>query len=124
MTARRPTARTTAAVALGGAAGTLLRYAAGQLWPGPAGTLAINVLGGLAIGALLRRPAGRPDRYLRPLLATGLLGGFTTFSGYAVDVRALLLAGRPGPAVAYLLGTVALVLAATWCGHTAAGWRR
>ena len=46
------------------------------------------------------------SRLVRPFFGTGLLGGFTTFSTYAVDTRALLAAGRPAVAAAYLFGTL------------------
>jgi CrcB protein len=52
----------------------------------------------------------------RPFLVTGILGGFTTFSTYAVDVEHLLAAHAVGVALGYLLGTLAAALAATWVG--------
>ena len=52
------------------------------------------------------------SRLVRPFFGTGLLGGFTTFSTYAVDTRALLAAGRPAVAAAYLIGTLVLGLLA------------
>lgn len=57
-------------------------------------------------GAAARHPL------VRPFLGVGLLGGFTTFSTYAVDTARLLEGGRPGPASAYLAGTVGAALAA------------
>jgi CrcB protein len=52
------------------------------------------------------------SRLVRPFFGTGLLGGFTTFSTYAVDTRELLAAGRPAVAAAYLVGTLVLGLLA------------
>ena len=114
---------TLAVVSLGGVVGALIRYQIGRSWPAaptgfPWATAAINVSGclliGLLLGTLLRRPRAHP--LLRPLLGTGVLGGYTTFSTYSVDLHRLLDAGRPGTAVAYLVGTVAAALAAAAAG--------
>lgn len=111
------------AVAVGGALGALARWGAGPAVPAapgafPLATFAVNTVGCLLIGALLvvltEVVAAHP--LARPFLATGVLGGFTTFSTYAVDVHAVARAGRPGVAVAYLLGTLLAALAATWLG--------
>jgi CrcB protein len=111
------------AVAAGGTIGALARWAVGLALPPapggfPAGTFAINVGGGLLIGALLvvLTELTTPHPLLRPFLATGILGGFTTFSTYAVDVQHLVSAGRVGIAAAYLFGTPAAALVATWAG--------
>ena len=117
-----------AAIAAGGALGAAARYGAGQLWPDKPGsfawtTVAINLLGCLLIGVLMpvvvERGRGHP--LLRPLLGTGVLGGFTTFSTYATDTQALLAAGRWAPAVGYvlltLLGAVGAVLAGQLLGR-------
>ena len=111
------------AVATGGALGALARSAAGMAFPTPrAGfpwtTLGINVLGCLLMGvlvALVTEVRAAPP-LLRPFLGTGVLGGFTTFSGYAVDGHGLLADGQPGTALAYLAGTVVAALLATWSG--------
>ena len=84
-------------VALGGALGAMARYGIGLLLPHapgtfPLGTLLINVLGGFLIGVLIDAVAARP--LLRPFAVTGILGGFTTFSTYAVDAEQLLATGR------------------------------
>lgn len=104
------------AVAAGGALGALARHGAGVALPSPWATFAINVVGCLLIGVLLVlvvewRPA---PPLVRPFLGTGVLGGFTTFSTYAVDVHLLL--DRPVVAAAYLVGTLLSALAATWLG--------
>jgi CrcB protein len=57
-----------------------------------------------------------PHRLARPFLGTGLLGGFTTFSAYAVETRQLLAAGRPAVAAAYVVGTLVAALAGVWGG--------
>ncbi|MFF8770144.1 fluoride efflux transporter CrcB [Kitasatospora sp. NPDC015120] len=110
-----------AVVAVGGALGATARYGAGLLWTtGPSAfpwtTLLVNVVGCAVIGVfLVVVTEGRPAHpLLRPFFGTGVLGGFTTFSTYAVDARRLLEEGRPGPAVAYLGLTLVAALAAVW----------
>src|SRR3954470_6900608 len=91
--------------ALGGALGALSRWGvATVLPPSPGGwpwaTLLVNLTGCLLIGVLLAVLLARfPDRpLLRPFLATGVLGGYTTYSTFAVDSVALIEAGRPAAA--------------------------
>lgn len=104
------------AVALGSAVGALLRWGMGLalngLWVGfPLGTLAVNCLGGLAIGASLVYFQRSPDELLRLLLVTGVLGGFTTFSSFSAESLTLLQRGQGGLALmhsaAHLLGALA-----------------
>jgi CrcB protein len=116
-------AGTLVVVAAGGALGAVARYGLGVAWPVPAGgfpwvTLVVNLAGCAALGALMELLADltAPHRLLRPFLGTGVLGGFTTFSTYAVQTRQLLDAGRPGTAAAYVVGTLAGALLAVWCG--------
>ncbi|MBX3132859.1 MAG: fluoride efflux transporter CrcB [Gemmatimonadaceae bacterium] len=107
-------------VAGGGAFGSLLRFSVGRLLPVAAGTLpwstlAINVLGSLALGALAGAGFDRPDASpaLRAFLGVGLLGGFTTFSTFSLETVSLFHAGAPLRAVAYAtLSVVASVGAA------------
>lgn len=117
--------RTLLLVALGGAVGSSIRYAAGVAVarvssPGfPWGTFAVNVAGSFAIGALLTWAEGRgalsPEARL--LLVTGLLGGFTTFSAYAWETLSLVRNGQAAAAFAYAGGSVLIGLAAAWAGH-------
>ena len=104
------------AVALGAAVGALLRWAAGLglngLWAGfPLGTLLVNGLGGLLIGAAMVWFVRSPNELLRLLLVTGLLGGFTTFSAFSAESLALLQRGALGLALlhsaAHLFGALA-----------------
>ncbi len=115
-------ARLAAVIAIGGASGALLRWGIGREWPVAPGqfpwsTLWINVTGCLAIGVLMvlieEVLAGRV--YVRPLLGVGLLGGFTTFSTFAVETRALLGA-HPALALVYYLGTPSAAILATISG--------
>jgi fluoride exporter len=109
-------------IALGGALGAQARYGVEQALPYdggvPWGTLLVNATGCLLIGVLMvvLLELTAPHRLLRPLLGIGLLGGFTTFSGYAVAVQMLLVDGRPGIAVAYLAATPVIALAFAWVG--------
>ena len=86
-----------AVVAVGGAIGATARYLIGLAWPTPAGgfpwtTLAINIVGCAVIGVfmVLITDVWTPHRHLRPFFGTGVLGGFTTFSTYAVDIQQLV----------------------------------
>lgn len=84
----------------------------------PWSTLAANVTGCLLLGVLmvLLLDVWRPGRYLRPFLAVGVLGGFTTFSAYTAETLALLQEGRAPAALAYMFGSVLAGLLATWAG--------
>ncbi|MFJ7911825.1 fluoride efflux transporter FluC [Kitasatospora sp. NPDC096204] len=113
--------RAVAVVAAGGAIGASARYAAGLGWQtGPTAfpwtTLLVNVVGCAVIGVFLVviTEGRQPHPLARPFFGTGVLGGFTTFSTYAVDIRRLLEGGRPGPALAYLGLTLAGALVAVW----------
>lgn len=111
-------------ISLGGAVGAAARYAvtseaAGQHRDGTVlATLAVNMLGCTLIGvlAVLAVELWPQVPLLRPALGTGVLGGFTTFSAYALDVEALARDGRLGVAVAYLVATPALALVGVWVG--------
>jgi CrcB protein len=112
-----------AVISLGGTLGSLARWGTSTAWPGgdahsPWATLQVNVLGAALIGLLmvLVRRGGAEGRYARPFLGVGVLGGYTTFSTYALDVHGMLLAHRPTMAGAYLVGTVVLGLLAAWAG--------
>lgn len=120
---------TLAVVALGGALGSLARYGLGMAFPAaPAGfpwaTFAINVSGSLLIGVLMALVSGewaaRP--LIRPFLAVGVLGGFTTFSAYIVDAQRLFEAGAVVTALAYVFGTLALALTAVHGAHEVTLW--
>ncbi|MGK5740941.1 fluoride efflux transporter FluC [Micromonospora sp. URMC 103] len=117
-----------AVVAAGGVLGALARAGLQAAFPhGPAAfawaTFGVNVTGCLLIGALmavLRAHDGGPP-LARPFLGVGVLGGYTTFSTYAVDIFAALDAGAPGTALAYLAATVVGALLAVWAGDALAG---
>ena len=99
------------AVALGGVVGCLLRWLAGvwlnTRWEAfPLGTLFVNCIGGLAIGAALFWFERTPDETLRLLVVTGVLGGFTTFSSFSVESLVMLQRGQYVLAVAHALAHV------------------
>lgn len=114
----------TLAIAAGGALGALGRYGLSVALPHrpgsfPWSTFTTNVSGCLLIGVLmvfLTEVAGRPHRLARPFLGVGILGGFTTFSTYTVEVQQLVAGGAPRLAFAYLFATVAGALVAVQVG--------
>ncbi|WP_054814862.1 fluoride efflux transporter CrcB [Nocardia arizonensis] len=110
-------------IALGGGIGASARYAIGQRWPVrpgqvPWSTFAINVSGCLAIGILmvLITEVWVAHRLLRPFLGVGVLGGYTTFSTYCLEIRRLLESGATAEAFGYLGGSVIAALAAVAIG--------
>jgi CrcB protein len=115
-----------AVIAAGGAVGACARYGASLVWPTPAGafpwtTWAVNTAGCAAIGVLMVLIAEVRTAHplVRPFLGTGMLGGFTTFSTYAVDTQRLVDSGRAGLALAYLTLTVLGALGAVWAAAVA-----
>ncbi|MCD2192722.1 fluoride efflux transporter CrcB [Actinomycetospora endophytica] len=128
--------RAVAVVAAGGALGALARWGIGLAWPAPHGsfptaTLLINVVGCLLMGVLVVHVAEVREAHplVRPFLGVGVLGGFTTFSTFAVDTQQLLVGGHLGVALGYLAATVlgsvgAAALGLTLARTTARGGRR
>jgi CrcB protein len=116
-------ARLLAAVSGGGVLGALGRYGLQTAYPHAAGefgwaTLSVNTSGSLLIGILGVLIASAPGahRLIRPFLVTGVLGGYTTFSTYIVDIQRALVAGAPRTALLYGAATLAAALAAAWAG--------
>jgi CrcB protein len=112
-----------AVIALGGALGSLARWGLGEAADTQAGsvpwaTVVVNVSGSLALGVLMVLVAEvwPGSRYLRPFAGVGLLGGWTTFSAYALDARTLLAHDRTAAAVLYVGGTLVLGLVALVVG--------
>jgi fluoride exporter len=110
-------------ISVGGALGSLGRWGLGQAIVAGAGsfpmaTFVVNVTGSFAIGLLmvLVLDVWPPSRYVRPFLGVGVLGGYTTFSTYALDTRALVAADRLPVAALYLFGTLVVGLVAVWAG--------
>jgi CrcB protein len=120
-----------AAIAVGGSLGTLARYgleqalappALGLPWP----TLLVNTAGSLFLGALITLIVERwsPTRFVRPLVAIGFCGGFTTFSTMVVEVSQLGRHGRVGLASLYLAVSLGAGILAAAFGIGLARWRR
>ena len=119
-------------VALGGALGSVARYALSGIavrWLGaafPYGTLFVNATGSFAIGLLAALVAadGRPSlgADARAFLLVGVLGGFTTFSSFSLETLNLARSGALAPALLNVAGSVVLCLAAVSLGFATAGW--
>ena len=118
-----------ALVAAGGCAGTLVRAALERAWPAspghlPVTTLALNVVGALALGLLLGALGGGRPR-LRLALGTGVLGGLTTHSTFILESHRLLTSGGDGGhpvlGAAYLVGSMVAGLVAAGLGLWLAG---
>ena len=119
-------------MALGGAAGSLLRYAAGQalgpVRPGafPWHTFGVNVAGSLLLGIIAATVPRDDPHHLRALLAVGFCGGLTTFSTFGYETVSLLQARAYGVALAYSAGSFAVALLAVvlglWTGARLALW--
>ncbi|WP_226485121.1 fluoride efflux transporter FluC [Streptomyces parvulus] len=108
-------------VTLGGAVGAAARYGAVLWWPTAVGgfpwtTLVVNAAGCAVIGVFMVviSDVWTAHRLVRPFFGTGVLGGFTTFSTYAVDTRQLLDADRASTGLAYLGLTPLVALTAVW----------
>ena len=112
-------------VFLGGGMGSLARYlvgvqalrAFGMAWP--YGTFIVNVAGGLLMGFLVgflaHRGGADQDRW-RVLFGVGMLGGFTTFSAFTLEVALMVERRSYGQAGAYVAASVLLALAALFAG--------
>lgn len=122
----RGQASVVAVVAAGGGIGAAARYGASLLWPTRTGgfpwtTFWVNVAGCALMGVLMVviTEAWAAPRLVRPFLGTGVLGGFTTFSAYAVDVERLLGTGHAPAALACLALTPPAALSAVWLASAA-----
>ena len=114
-------------VAIGSALGGAARYGftlwAARAWGEsfPWGTLVINILGSFVIGlvfSLTMADGPLPaSANVRLFVMSGIFGGFTTFSAFSLQAMLLLRDGEWGPALAYMVGSVVLCLAAVFLGH-------
>jgi CrcB protein len=112
-----------AAVAAGGAIGSVVRYFVAQVqgptWTGfPYGIFLVNVSGGLVMGILTELMALRlnvsPE--IRAFLTTGVMGGYTTFSTFSLESALLIQRGQMVTASSYVLGSAVLSIVALFCG--------
>ncbi|SFY34326.1 fluoride efflux transporter CrcB [Streptomyces atratus] len=135
MGAPNPQGSVVAVVALGGATGACARYGATLIWPtAPGGfpwtTLIVNVAGCAVIGVFMVviSEVWPAHRLVRPFFGTGVLGGFTTFSTYAVDIQRLVDGGRVRAGLGYLgltlFAALAAVWSAVWATRRALAWRQ
>lgn len=114
------------AVAAGGAFGAVGRYLVmGQAaqWFGtgfPAGTLVVNVIGSFILGVLVEVMAlvWSPSQEVRALLVVGMLGAFTTFSTFSLDVALHFERGELAVVAVYVVASVALSVGALFAGLT------
>ena len=108
-------------VGLGGGIGSMLRYASSLVINSrffPWSTLAVNIIGSLIIGGVLGYST-KDENFVynwKLFLATGICGGFTTFSSFSAENMELLNTGRYGAAFAYICASVILGIAAAWLG--------
>ncbi|MEO1989071.1 MAG: fluoride efflux transporter CrcB [Martelella sp.] len=111
-------------VAAGGALGSVGRHFVGVLATRlgginfPWGTLAVNIIGSLLIGLLVEAVARvlNESAEARMFIVIGFLGGFTTFSSFSLDAMNMIERGDVLPAIAYVIGSVAIGLGAVWAG--------
>ena len=111
-------------VMLGGAIGSAARYQVGRLtlgWLGPNypwGTLTVNLVGGMLMGVLVGALARLtvPGEHWRLFAAIGVLGGFTTFSSFALDTVNMIQRGDLAAALGYILLSVAGAILGVFAG--------
>ena len=118
-------------VAIGGALGSVSRFwinglvseITGSTFPW--GTMTINIVGSFVLGIVVTLVTERwpDDRFLRPLVAVGFCGGFTTFSTFAVEIDQRFRHGHGGIAAAYLIASLLAGLGAALTGITLARGR-
>ena len=112
-------------VAAGGSFGAAARYALGVAWPTAVGSFpwaifVVNTLGCALIGVLMVVIEVWPvHRLFRPMLGTGVLGGFTTFSTYAVGIQELVAADAAHTGLIYMVATPVAALVAVWAAVVA-----
>ncbi len=117
-----------ASIACGGSLGASARFGLTAAFPHPPdglpwATLSINTSGCLLIGAVmvLVTEVWSEQRLLRPFLGVGVLGGYTTFSTYTVDIQHALAAGAPTTALTHLGVTLVAAMLAVLTGSVATG---
>lgn len=113
------------AISLGGMLGASARYGFARWIPAadgfPWGTFTANLSGSFLLGFLLVLLLERfpPSRLLRPFLATGILGAFTTMSTHQVETALLMKDGHAGTALLYALGSFAVGITLAYAGMVA-----
>lgn len=128
---RLPATRNIGLVGFGGALGALARVAVANVVPNapggwPWGTMTVNLTGALLLGLVLGVVQDAVDvgRWVKPLVGTGIIGGYTTFSTLSVETLALAADGQVLTAAAYAVLSAAAGLVAIWAGSAAVRARR
>ena len=109
-------------VGLGGGIGSMLRYATSLMFTSryfPYSTLAVNIVGSFVIGLVLGM-SEKNEHFLsnwKLFLATGICGGFTTFSSFSAENLELLQTGKTVSALLYITASVVLGIIAVWFGY-------
>ncbi|ALG81466.1 fluoride efflux transporter FluC [Halanaeroarchaeum sulfurireducens] len=113
-------------VAIGGFAGANLRFAAGNVVAGPAGTLLVNVVGSFALGFLLyeARYSAVVSQRTHVVVATGFLSLFTTYSTFALEAIELGVTGGAYVGASYALGFAAVLVGRRLALLVDRGWSR
>lgn len=113
-------------IAIGGAAGSVLRYLLGGMVQRtasmgfPVGTLVVNITGSFLIGALSQHFMNTQVHPLaRAALITGVCGGYTTFSAFSLETVGLIEGGEMAKAAAYVVLSVVVSIVATFAGMAA-----
>jgi CrcB protein len=114
---------------VGGCGGGLSRYEIGRRWPSTSGsfpwdTFWVNLSGAFALAVVvtLVTVSARPRWFVRPLLGTGFIGAYTTFSALVTSIDLLVVHGHVALAVAYSIGSVVLGSASVLLGFLLARW--
>ena len=119
-----PPPRLLALVAVGGAAGAVIRYAATEIAHDGTGfpwtTFTINVVGSALLAGLVLLPVARRSPAWAAALGPGVLGGFTTFSAFSLDTLTIWERGEPVSAFIYVAVSVLVSLAAIVAGLSVA----
>ncbi len=112
-------------IALGGAIGAMGRHVLVSFVDGlgrglPFGTLVVNIVGSAILGGLVEVFAlyWSPGPEIRAMIVVGMLGAFTTFSAFSLDIVTMLTRGEVIPAFAYVVASVVLSVGAFWLGMT------
>lgn len=103
-------------IAIGGALGAVLRYLVTLGFAFPLGTLCVNVIGSFLMGMVFVWVSSKAAGNAQLFLMTGVLGGFTTFSAFSLDVLKMIEGGRWAYVSQYVLASVILSIAAVFVG--------
>src|SRR3954471_15031958 len=116
------------AISAGGVLGASARYGVARLWPVAAGGVPwaafwTHVSGSFVLGFVLVLIVERfpPSRYVRPFVATGFLGAYTTFSTFVVETDVLIRDGHAAAGLVYAAPRIVVGLGAAWAGVAAGG---